>query len=66
MKAMPTALHDTLNRISQLSGRTVLFSVMTESVPRFVSQAFLTHWFVCNCIWCFNFQSARPRGEPAA
>lgn len=61
MKAMPPALHDTLNKFSLLSGRKV-FAVMTESVPHFVSQAFLTCCFVCNCIWWIRVSSEFPGG----
>lgn len=67
MKAAPAALHDTLNKISLLSGRKVLFTVMTESVPSFVSHAILAQRFVCNYIWKirvsskFTYSTCNPR-----
>lgn len=67
MKAVLAAVCDTLNKISLLSGRKVLFTVMTESVPHFVSHAFLAQCFVCNYIWKirvsskFTYSTCNPR-----
>lgn len=54
MNAMAAAANDTLNKISLLSGRKVLFTVMTKSVPHFVSQTFFAHCFVCITLYMAN------------
>lgn len=54
MNAMTAAVNDTLNKISLLSGRKVLFTVVTKSIPRFVSQTFLARCFVCITLYLAN------------
>lgn len=54
MNAMAAAVNDTLDKISLLSGRKVLFTVMTKSVPHFVSQTFFARCFVCITLYMAN------------